>query len=84
MFFLFNKVQFCVFIDETFELINFFTNAFPYTQFDNQGPSVETEVCYGSKNQDSWECLYGEYDKAVPDRTDVMAEIGPACRCGCM
>ncbi|XP_063702642.1 uncharacterized protein LOC134832514 [Culicoides brevitarsis] len=50
-----------------------------------EGPSVETEVCYGSKNQDSWECLYGEYDKVLPaDRTDVMAEIGPACRCGCI
>uniref|UniRef100_A0A336L527 CSON003189 protein n=1 Tax=Culicoides sonorensis TaxID=179676 RepID=A0A336L527_CULSO len=49
-----------------------------------EGPSVETEACYGIKNPDSFECLYGEYDKTVLEHGNVMEEIGPACRCGCI
>lgn len=52
-----------------------------------QGPAVETERC-GGPESGTWECLYGSGNSLtgeVPaDRPEVIAEIGPGCRCGCI
>lgn len=54
---------------------------------------METEKC-GSSNDASvdstWECLYGTGssggtdDVAPADRPEILAEVGPGCRCGCV
>ncbi|XP_059614822.1 uncharacterized protein LOC132260580 [Phlebotomus argentipes] len=52
-----------------------------------EGPAVETERC-GGPESGTWECLYGSGNSLtgeVPaDRPEVIAEIGPGCRCGCI
>ncbi|GAB0092724.1 hypothetical protein DMENIID0001_077550 [Sergentomyia squamirostris] len=51
------------------------------------GPAVETERC-GGPESGTWECLYGSGNSLtgeVPaDRPEVIAEVGPGCRCGCI
>lgn len=48
---------------------------------------METERC-GGPESGTWECLYGSLNSLtgeVPaDRPEIMAEIGPGCRCGCI
>ncbi|KAL0276483.1 UNVERIFIED_CONTAM: hypothetical protein PYX00_004046 [Menopon gallinae] len=52
-----------------------------------QGPSVETERC----GNEDWDCeFYQRYPSnsggyLLPaDRPEIMAEVGPGCRCGCV
>lgn len=52
-----------------------------------QGPSVETERC----GNEDWDCeFYQSYPSKsggylLPaDRPEIMAEVGPGCRCGCV
>ena len=54
-----------------------------YGLFTFQGPAVETEKC-GSSSYLSWECLYGAHIELPADRQEVVEEIGPGCRCGCI
>lgn len=49
-----------------------------------QGSAVETETC-GGPIYGTWECLYGAGSGSFPaERPEVIAEIGPGCRCGCI
>lgn len=55
----------------------------------SQGPSYESERCGNT----DWDCEFSQRypmdisDEGIPlpaDRPEIMAEVGPGCRCGCV
>jgi hypothetical protein len=47
-----------------------------------QGPSLQSERC--GDGAESWGCLLSPSSSLPVDHPGVVAEVGPACRCGCV
>ncbi|KAJ9591191.1 hypothetical protein L9F63_002262, partial [Diploptera punctata] len=47
-----------------------------------EGPSLESESC--GLGTESWGCLLSPSASLPVDNPDVIAEVGPGCRCGCV
>lgn len=49
---------------------------------------METQKCGNAIHSNDWDCLYGggvSMGGELPaDRPEVLAEVGPGCRCGCV
>lgn len=57
-----------------------------FSNFKFQGPSYESERCGNT----DWDCEFYQRYPSEPgyplpaDRPEIMAEVGPGCRCGCV